>query len=99
MSDHEDRPRPYFIAPPTRGLGMSIAATPPAPLTTQEATDLLVPRPAGELELARSILARMLTSAAAEVRTAADGSHYLDLYVPAVDLTAAEAAYLEELTA
>jgi hypothetical protein len=92
------RPRPYFLSPPTHGLGESAAATPPAPLTPEQAAELLVPTSAGpELELAPAILARILTTGDAAVYTAADGSRFLGLDYSTVDLTDAEAAYLEAL--
>jgi hypothetical protein len=50
-----------------------------------------------ELELTRAILARILTTGEAAVYTAADGSRFLGLHYSTVDLTAAQAAYLEEL--
>jgi hypothetical protein len=56
----------------------------------------LPPRTDAELELTRAILARLLTGDAA-VYTAADGSRFLGLDYSTVDLTDAEAAYLEEL--
>lgn len=47
--------------------------------------------------LAGRILARILTTGDAAVYTAADGSRFLGLDYSTVDLTDAEAAYLEAL--
>jgi hypothetical protein len=77
---------------------LNAPSPPPGPPITQVSAALLglPPRTDAELELTRAILARLLTAEAA-VYTAADGSRFLGLDYSTVDLTDAEAAYLEEL--
>lgn len=86
---------------------LNIEPAPPGPPIT-ELPAALLDRPAGsetalvsvlELHLARGILARMLTTAEVTVETAGDGSRFLGLHYSTLDLTDAEAAYLEELLA
>lgn len=84
---------------------LNVETPPPGPPIT-EVPAALLGRPTGsetalvsvlELELARRILARILTTGDVGVYTAADGSRFLGLDYSTVDLTNAEAAYLEEL--